>query len=758
MRAENPFYGKIASLFLERTTMGINMVSMLRKLLFVCACLALAPFLRAGGYEIAGVVDVSTNDTTLLISYTDKKIPHFEYYGKKLNSPGDFIGKGGMTPPEMGEENPLYSGRGGKNFLEPALAVVHSDGDLNTELLFEGAEKSVSKDGNVQTTVVKLKDTKHDFFVNLIFTAYMKENVISERAVIVNGQKGAVELQKFASSYISLRGREYYLTHINGAWANEANVSEDRLTRGMTTIQSRKLVRTTLSENPSFMLSLNAPLSEKSGEVVAGALVWNGNYKLDFEFDEFSNLNIISGIMPVNYALGAGEKFETPEFVFTYSSEGAGKATRNMHDWARNYGVYAGNKQRPILLNCWEGVHFDIKEDVMFEIIDDAADIGAEMFVMDDGWFGTKFPRNDEFAGLGDWAVNPRKLPRGIAPLAEHAASKGMRFGIWIEPEMVNPKSELAQAHPDWIVGAKGREKPLIRNQWLLDLSNPEVQDFVFGVFDSILKSSDKISYIKWDANRHLEQVGSAYLPADRQERFYIDYVRGLNEVYRRIREKYPDIIIQACSSGGGRVDYASLKYADEAWGSDNTSALSRIFIQYGESLIYPVKAIGAHVARSPRRNVATSMKFRSDVAMMGRFGIEMRPKNLTKEEREDLKRAVSTYKSIRDVVCDGDMYRLVSPFKDPNYAATMFVSKDKRRAVAFIFCVNENENTDRPYFKLDGLDPNKKYKVSEINADRPICMQNGKTLSGEYLMNRGVGPRFMYGLSSCVVELTAVE
>lgn len=712
----------------------------------------------AGGYKIRDVVDISTNDTTLLISYTNKNIPHFEYYGKKLNSPKDFIGMGGVTPPEMGEENPLYSERGGKNFLETALEVVHSDGDLNTELRFVEAKKTTSPDGNVETVTVSLKDTKFDFFVNLVFKAHKKENVITQRAQIINRENGDVTLQKFASSYISLRGRQFFLTHLNGAWANEANVSEDRLTRGVTTIQSRRLVRTTLGENPSFMVSVDTPRNEKLGEVVAGALVWSGNYKLDFEFDEFNNLNIASGIKPINYKLKSGETFETPDFVFTYSPEGAGQATRNMHDWARNYGVYRGGERRPLLLNCWEGVGFGIEEKLMFEIIDDAADMGAEMYVMDDGWFGTKYPRNDEHAGLGDWQVNPKKLPNGIDKIAKYAVSKGMKFGIWIEPEMVNPKSELAEKHPDWIVGVKGREKPEIRYQWLLDLSNPEVQDFVFGVFDSVLKSSDSISYIKWDANRHLEQAGSAAMPAEQQERFYIEYVNGLNKVYQRIREKYPHIIIQACASGGGRVDFGSLKYNEEVWGSDNTSPLSRLYIQYGESLIYPVKAIGAHVSKTPTRSITASMKFRSDVAMMGRFGIEMRPKNLSKEERADLKRAVKTYKSIRDVVCDGDMYRLVSPFTDPNYAATMFVSKDKKRAVAFMFCIRENENTDRPYFKFDGLDANKKYRVTEINTPNSVCNANGKILSGEFLMNRGVNPRFLHSLSSCVIELNAVE
>ena len=703
-------------------------------------------------------MEISTNDTSLLVSYTEDKIPHFEYFGKKIKSPKYFEGNQSVTQSDVGEEAPLYSERGGKNFLEPAIEVIHPDGDLNTELRFAGAEKSVSADGNVETTIVRLADKKEKFFVNLRFKAFRKENVISESAEIVNGGDADMKLRKFVSGYFCIRGRKYFLTHINGNWANEARVSEAELTRGITAIQSRKLVRTTLSENPAFMLSLDTPRNEESGEVIAGALAWSGNYKLEFEFDEFGHLNIIGGILPCEYILKKGEKFDTPELILTYSPDGAGRATRNLHDWARNYGVYAGKSPRPLLLNCWEGVTFNVNEPVMREIMDDASKLGAELFVMDDGWFGVKYPRDDERAGLGDWQVNPKKLPNGLAGLADYAASKGMKFGVWIEPEMVNPQSELANTHPDWIVGFPGRDKPQIRNQWLLDLSNPKVQDFIFGVFDGVLKSSPNISYIKWDANRHLESVGSAYIAQNEQERFYIDYVRGLYNVYARIRAKYPNVVLQACASGGGRIDYGALKYNDEVWGSDNTNPFDRLFIQYGETLFYPVKAIGAHISKTPCRNFTTSMKFRADVAMMCRLGIEMRPSDLTDDETADLKRAVETYKKIRDVVCEGDMYRLVSPYDNRNFAATAYVSKDKTRAVAFIFCINDKTTTDRPYFKIGGLDADKKYKVEEINCPSKLSPQSGKVLSGEYLMNRGVNPRFRTGALSAVFELTEVK
>ena len=720
--------------------------------------LALCSSALLAGYKTDGAFDISTNGVSLIVSYEEDKTPHFEHFGKRVD-PSDFVGLRELSPSDVGAPSLLYPERGGKNFLCPALAVKHSDGDLNTELRFVAAKKSLSKDGNVETTVVELKDAKHEFFVNLIFEACKKENVITERAEIINREAGEVALQNFASSAATLRAGKYFLTHINGQWAHEGEVSEDELTRGTKSIQSRKLVRTTLSENPAFMLSLDTPRNEKIGEVVAGALAWSGNYEINFEYDEFGRLNIISGIMPVNYALAKGEKFETPKMVLTYSASGSGRASRNLHDWARNYGLYNGNAQRPIILNCWEGVSFNVNEPVLREIIDDAADLGAELFVVDDGWFGSeKYPRNNERAGLGDWTVNRAKLPNGVDPIASYAASKGLKFGIWIEPEMVNPKSELAEKRPDWIVGAKGREKPQIRNQWLLDLSNPEVQDFVFGVFDSVMQSSKHISYIKWDANRHLEQIGSAHTPAGAQERFYIDYVRGLESVFNRIRAKYPDVIIQACGSGGGRIDYLSFKYCDEAWGSDNTSPAARLFIQYAESLFYPVKAIGAHVPKSGSRNLETSMKFRSDVSMMARFGIELRPANLPPQDRAELKRAVGVYKKIRDVVCDGDLYRLISPFESRTHAANLFVSKDKSRAVLFLFQRSFDSVYHRPFFRLDGLDPDAKYKITEINTSKPISPMRGKTFSGRFLMERGVNAMFNGWNQSAVLELERVK
>ena len=350
--------------------------------------------------------------------------------------------------------------------------------------------------------------------------------------------------------------------------------------------------------------------------------------------------------------------------IYTFSAEGAGKASRNLHTWARRHYLYDSSMMCPTLLNNWEGTYFDFNEESLKEIIDNVASMGLEMFVLDDGWFGGKdYPRNGSNQGLGDWQIVEEKLPNGVSAIADYAHSKGLKFGIWIEPEMVSPKSHLAQDHPEWIVGEKGREITTIRNQWLLDVTKPEVQDFVFGVFDSTMQLAEGIDYIKWDCNRHVENYGSQHL-GKAQSHFWWDYVQGLYSVYRRIREKYPDVIVQSCASGGGRMDYGALHYCNEAWTSDNTEALSRVFIQYGTNLIYPSIACGSHVSAVPNHqtNSVTPLKFRFDIACSERLGMELQPAHMTEEEKAFAREAIASFKEYRDLVFYGDLYRLSSP------------------------------------------------------------------------------------------------
>ena len=688
------------------------------------------------------IIEIATENTAILLTVTPTGELEFAYYGKRIADTAPMLKKRLTRRTDFCTDPQAYTTQGGREQRRASLAVTHSDGDLNTELRYVSHE--VKSENGITTTTILTTDTKLPFEVRLVYKAYTAEDVIVTHSEITNREAGAVELRNYYSGNITLIADRYFLTQFYGQWAREMFMGETPLIRGIKTIHSQKHVRGVQLENPSFMIALDTPLNENHGNVVAGALAWTGNFDLSFEVDDFDWLHIRSGINPYSaaYTLASGETFVTPDALFTFSSEGAGQASRNLHDWARRDGVYNPSALRPTLLNSWEGAYFKIDSTVCKRMIDDAADMGLELFVLDDGWFGNKYPRNAANQGLGDWEVNAAKIPAGIDDIASYAVSKGLQFGIWIEPEMVNPKSELAEKHPEWVVGNNGREQTTTRNQWLLDLSNPEVQDFVFGVFDRTMKLSKHISYIKWDANRHVENVGSAYLDDDEQSEFWVKYTQGLYKVYERIRKAYPHVTIQACASGGGRVEYGALKYHDEVWTSDDTDAYTRIFIQYGMSHIYPALVMGSHVSDVPNHQTGsiTPLKFRFDIAMSGRLGMELQPKNLTPKEKEFARKAIASYKTLRSTINYGDLYRLHSPYDEKGYASHMYVEKDKSRAVLFTYRFKYAGRDADCLLKLHGLDPTKRYRIREINRiAKPVFWGDKQEFSGEYLLNEGI-------------------
>lgn len=724
----------------------------------------LSAVLSAGAVSAAApqqLIDIRTDDVSIVLAAQPGGEVYFRHFGGRIDDPAPLSDYKSSRRADHGTDDLAYPAMGGRNFREPALRVTHADGDMNTELRYMSHSSRQLADPNVTETVVKMTDCCQALDVELVFTAYARENVITTHTVIRNREQGPVTLHSFYSSAVTLKAEKYLLTHLYGAWAREAQVDHTLLTHGSKSIESMREVRTTHTENPSFMLTLGSDaFSENCGEVIAGALAWSGNFRLNFEVDEYDALTVLAGANPnaSEYRLRPGESFTTPEMIYTHSMRGAGGASRNLHDWGRNYGVYHAERVVPTLLNSWEGAYFDFDAKVLKQMIDDAASMGLEMFVLDDGWFGNKYPRNAANAGLGDWQVNRKKLPAGIDDIASYAHRKGLKFGIWIEPEMVNPKSELAEKHPDWIVRPSKREAPETRKQWLLDLSNPAVQDFVFEVFDNTMKLSDKIDYIKWDANRNANNVGSAYLPADEQSRFWIDYAQGFYRVMERIRAKYPDVLIQACASGGGRVEYGALKYFDEFWTSDNTEALSRARIQYGTSLFYPAVAMGSHVSAVPNHQTGnvTPIKFRFDMACAGRLGMELQPKQMTDAEKAFARRAIASYKEYRDIVMQGDLYRIGTPYDESGCYGVLYVSKDKRQAVLFAYSLRYQGRSLIPKFRLDGLDPKAGYAVRELNVDKPRFWFDGKTLSGELLMNAGINPHLSKIYDSAVFILKA--
>ena len=702
------------------------------------------------------VIAVETAHTALLLQVDKKGAVNTVHYGAPAGDPAqflDFIFRG-----HHNFESPTtYPAAGGRFNGQEALHVKYADGSQNTELYYVSHDKTAG-DG-VVTTTLHLKDYVTALEVDLVYEAFTAEDVIRMHSVIRNAGKTPVELRNFASASLNLVADDYLLTHFYGGWATEMQVDRTLLTHDTKVLETRRGTQATQGNNPSFMVTLGREFSETDGEVVAGALAWSGNFRISFEKDQSDRLNIVSGIHPFAsaYPLPAGKEFVTPEMIYTWSDEGAGGASRNLHRWARKNAVWHGGTINPVLLNSWEGAYFSFTTKTLTDMIDDAASMGLEMFVLDDGWFGMNHPRNDDKAGLGDWEVNTNKLPEGIDYVASYAHSKGLKFGIWIESEMVNPDSDLARAHPDWIVQSPGREIYQSRNQWILDLSNPAVQDFVFGVFDRTVSLSPNIDYIKWDSNRRIMSFGSPYLGED-SDRFYVEYVQGLYSVCKRIREKYPDIIVQCCSSGGNRVDYGSLKYFNEVWTSDNTDAISRVRIQYGTSLIYPACVMGSHVSEVPNHQTGsvTSLKFRFDVASAGRLGMELQPKTLTAEEKALADRCISSYKEYRDLIFQGDLYRLASPY-DGDYYGLMYVSPDKRRAVVFTYCLRfQNHSIGSHIFRLRGLDDKVSYKVKELNVENSRWWGNGKSFTGDFLKNGGFNPSLRKACTSAVFLLEA--
>jgi alpha-galactosidase len=633
---------------------------------------------------------------------------------------------------------------------EPALQVIHADGNTSTALQFDNVTRT-NDDAGRELTYIKLHDPAYPLTLTLNFRADRERDVVEQWTETVHHESGAVTLERMASTALLLPASNVYLTHFFGDWVKEMLLPiTEQITPGTKVLDSKIGVRADQFRNPSFVLSLDGPPVENSGRVLAGSLEWSGSFQCAFDHNG-TNIHALCGVNPFAsaYHLNPNETFTTPKMIWVWSANGLGEMSRKLHSWARDFGMRDGHKTRAVLLNNWEATGFDFDFKRIVGLYDPAKALGVELFLLDDGWFGNKYPRVNDHAGLGDWQPNKSRLPDGLAPLASEAVKRGLRFGIWIEPEMVNPKSELFDQHPDWVIAQPKRELELQRNQLVLDLTRPEVQAFEWQVIQNILGVPD-ISYAKWDCNRYLTQPGSSYLALDRQSHLWIDYVNALYALMDKIAKKFPDTELMLCSGGGGRVDYGALKYFHEFWPSDNTDPMQRVPMQWDYSYFFPPMAIASHVTHWGNR----PMHFACSVAMSARFGMDLDLNKLSAQDKAICAGAISAYKKIREVTLLGDLYRLENPHESFR-GALNFVSTDRARAVVFTFQLKDGAQSP---VHPQGLDPAKKYTVHEMNPapGRAVMEQEGKTLTGEQLMRDGIVPSCSKELEASVIELTS--
>lgn len=705
------------------------------------------------------IIRISTDNTDLVLQVAENGRLYQTYLGEKLLHESDLKKLDWQIHPasdasvsSRGWE--VCSGSGNEDFFEPALGVTHADGNASTWLYYvSSSTKAV--EGGTQTDI-HLRDDKYPVNVTLHYVAYEKEDVIKTWSEISHQEKKPVQLFRYASTMLYFNRPAYYLTEFSGDWAKEVQMSTQKLEFGKKVVDTKLGSRAAMHTQPFFMVGLDAPAAENQGEVLMGTLGWTGNFSFTFEVDNVGNLRVIPAINPYAsvYELQKGEVFTTPEFIFTLSNKGTGEGSRRFQNWARNYQLKDGKGTRLTLLNNWENTGFDFNQNVLVDLIKETKELGVDMFLLDDGWFGNKYKRSSDTAGLGDWSVTADKLPDGINALVQAAEKEGVKFGLWIEPEMVNPKSELFEKHPDWAIHYPNRETYYYRNQLVLDLSNPKVQDYVYGIVDKLLKENPGIAYFKWDCNSPITNIYSSYLKGA-QGRLYIDHVRGVYNVMKRVKENYPDVPMMLCSGGGARCDYEALKYFTEFWCSDNTDPVERAYIQWGFSQFFPAKAMCAHVTSW---NKNTSIKFRTDMASMCKLGFDIGLKEMAAEELEYCQLAVANWKRLQPVILDGVQYRLVSPYES-NHMAVNYVNQDASKGVVFAYDIYPRFQEKLLPLKVKGLDPNKMYRVKEINlmpGTESTLEADGELFSGDYLMKVGLNVFGFRPTQSRVIELTA--
>ena len=687
--------------------------------------------------DVKKLFKLDSKNTSYVIGIVDEEqfVGHV-YYGQKLN---DYhlshvmrIAEAPFVPSKNNRDRGSfldsfameYPANGLGDYRESCIAIETAGGNMALSMNYvshkiypgkpqlEALPATFAAEEECTTLELCCEDYHTGLQAVLTYTVFEDVDVITRSVKVVNGGNEALHLTKVFSACLDMDNKDFDVISLHGSWARERHIQEREVGHGKFSVESAR-GKSSHQDHP-FMAIKTKGTDQEHGEVYAMHFVYSGNFKAMVQNDQFDQIRMVMGIHPdgFKWKLEPGASFQAPEVVMVYSDEGLGKMTRTFHDLYRNHlirGQYK-DKKRPILINNWEATYFEFNTEKLIAIAKQASELGIEMLVMDDGWFGN---RCDDNRALGDWIVNEEKLPGGLKYLVDEVNKLGMKFGIWFEPEMISPDSDLYRAHPDWAIAIPGRVGTLSRNQYVLDLSRRDVIDYVYESFAKILRSAN-IEYVKWDMNRELTDLGSATLPADQMGELYHRYVLAVYELQDRMMKEFPYLLIENCSGGGARFDPAMLYFSPQIWTSDDTDAIERLKIQEGTALIYPLSALGAHVSDCPNHTVGrvTPFETRGHVALAGTFGYELDVTKIPEEDRNMIPEQVAMYHKYNDLVREGDYYRIASYSENRYFDCYGVVKKDKTEALyTFVQVLSRpNYHSRRVFFK--GLDPEKNYKI----------------------------------------------
>lgn len=655
-----------------------------------------------------------------------------------------------------------YPAYGTGDFREPAILLKHADGSIVSDFRYESHEvingtsnikdlpsAYVEDETEAKTLIIKLNDSIKNNYVYLKYTIFDNLPTIVRSTEIFNNSEDTQYLDKAMSLSMDFQPQEFDLLQLNGAWARERMVGREKIKPGIKRLDSK---RGTSSHHQSPFLALLDPnTTEKSGEAYGFQLIYSGSHEMTTELDPFDNTRVQLGIQSLGFSwkLDSKTSFQTPEAVMTYSPEGINGMSKSFHQFIKKHIIPRkfATKNRPVLINNWEGTYFDFTEEKLKDMIDISADLGIELFVLDDGWFGK---RDDDTTSLGDWHLHQEKLPNGLNAIADYVHDKGMQFGLWFEPEMISEESNLYEKHPDWALQVPDRSLSTGRSQYVLDFSREDVREHIYDQMLKILKNVE-IDYIKWDMNRHLSEVYSLSLPSEQAGEVMHRYMLGLYEFMDKLVNEFPDILFESCSGGGGRFDLGLMPYMPQVWTSDNTDPIARLKIQYGTSMIAPINTMGAHVSTAPNHQTGrlSSLKMRAEVAFAGVFGYELDVTKLTKSELAEIEEQIKFYKEHRELIQQGEFTRLLSPFEG-NEAAWML--HNEKESLVFFFEVLAEASKPLKKLKIPNLKRDKLYKVTSEDEEF--------TVSGSELENIGIYiiPRLKGDFQSRLFKLELLE